>query len=41
MGKREKTKSASAAPYRVVRVFDGDRTAERIVADLVTVHNAS
>lgn len=30
-----------AAPYRVVRVFTGKRTAAQVVADLMKVHSAA
>lgn len=29
------------APYRVARVFEGARTAEQVLADLIKVHSAS
>lgn len=32
--------AAASVPYKIVRVFEGDRTAAQVVADLVKVHNA-
>lgn len=28
-------------PYRIVRLFDGKRTAEQVAADLIKVHTAA
>ncbi len=30
-----------AIPWRIVRLFDGTRTAEQVVLDLIKVHNVS
>ncbi len=32
---------APALPWRIVRIFDGTRTAEQVVSDIIKVHVAS
>ena len=39
--KKNKIPVATAIPYRIVRVFEGKRTAAQVVADLIKVHNAA
>ncbi len=41
MKKNKKPAETAAIPYRIVRVFEGKRTASQVVADLVKVHNAA
>lgn len=41
MKKNAKSASSAAISYHIVRIFEGDRTADQVVADLVKVHNAA
>ena len=41
MKKNKKPADVAAIPYRIVRLFEGKRTAAQVVADLVKVHNAA
>ncbi len=43
---KDKTSAPSSrklpvSPYRIVRLFDGKRTAEQVAADLIKVHTAA
>lgn len=41
MSKSKKPAAVSTTAYRVVRLFEGKRTAAQVVADLVKVHNVT